>query len=222
MPDKYLFALIMNALSVEHFDELRKSTLTIDTRQPSAFTLGFVPGAINIGLGKHFVEWMSALVPKETPLTFIANNEDVADTYEALELMGYGNVKGHLEGGFDVWQAAGERIDMVIDVTAEELALDIPFDPKLMLVDVRSVEEFDKGHVAKAENFPLTQIIDPLQIAQLDEDSNIYVYCGGGYRSVVACSIMKKEGFHNVRNILGGFDVLKVTQKVPLDLPKKS
>lgn len=211
----------MTPLSIERFDESRKSTLTIDTRQPSAFTLGFVPGAINIGLGKHFVEWMTALVPNDTPLTFVANEEDVSDTYEALTLMGYTHIKGHLAGGFEAWQDGGKRIDMIIDVTAEELALDIPFDPKLMLVDVRSVEEFDKGHVAKAENFPLTQIIDPLQIAQLDEDGNIYVYCGGGYRSVIACSVMKKEGFHNVRNILGGFDVLKVTPKIPLELPKK-
>jgi len=75
--------------------------------------------------------------------------------------------------------------------------------------------------VKNAENLPLTQIINPLQIAQLDEDSNIYVYCGGGYRSVVACSIMKKEGFHNVRNILGGFDALKETGNIPLEGLKK-
>ncbi len=212
----------MNALSIDQFEALRKTTLAIDTRQPSAFTLGFVPSSINIGLGKHFVEWMTALVPTETPIVFVANTEDVTDTYEALSLMGYKNVQGHLEGGFETWQAAGKRIDMIIDVTPEELALDIPFDPKLMLVDVRSVEEFDKGHVAKAENFPLTQIIDPLQIAQLDEDSNIYVYCGGGYRSVVACSVMKKEGFHNVRNVLGGFDALKATDKISVEKPKKS
>lgn len=211
----------MNALSVEQFDALRKSTLTIDTRQPSAFTLGFVPGSVSIGLGKHFVEWMTALVPNDTPVLLVANVEDVSDTYEALSVMGYKNIKGHLDGGFDAWPAADKRIDMIIDVTGEELALDIPFDPKLMLVDVRSVEEFDKGHVKNAENFPLTQIIDPLQLAQLDDESNIYVYCGGGYRSVVACSVMKKEGFHNVRNILGGFEALKSTENVPLDMPKR-
>lgn len=212
----------MNALDIAQFEELKDQVLIIDTRQTPDFTEGFLPGSLSLGLGKHFVEWITALVPTGTPLLIVAAEDDIADTYEALETLGYKQVKGYLEGGFAAWQAAGKRIDMIIDVTAEELALDLPFDTKLMLVDVRSVEEFDRGHVKNAENFPLTQIIDPLQIAQLDEDSNIYVYCGGGYRSVVACSIMKKEGFHNVRNILGGFDELRTTDNIPLEMPKRS
>lgn len=212
----------MNALDIAQFEQLKDQALIIDTRQTSDFTEGFVPGSVSLALGKHFVEWITALVPTDTPLLVVAADDDIADTYEALETIGYKQVKGHLEGGFTAWQAAGKRIDMIIDVTTEELALDLPFDTKLMLVDVRSVEEFDRGHVKNAENFPLTQIIDPLQIAQLDEDSNIYVYCGGGYRSVVACSIMKKEGFHNIRNILGGFEELKTTDNIPLEMPKKS
>ena len=211
----------MNALAIAQFEQLKDHALIIDTRQTPAFTEGFVPGSVSLGLGNHFVEWISALIPKDTPLLIVAEAEDLADTYEALETLGYKQIKGHLEGGFPAWREAGKRMDMIIDVTAEELALDLPFDAKLMLVDVRSVEEFDRGHVKNAENFPLTQIIDPLQIAQLDEDSNIYVYCGGGYRSVVACSIMKKEGFHNVRNILGGFEVLRTTDNIPLEMPKK-
>jgi hydroxyacylglutathione hydrolase len=188
---------------------------------PEDFTLGFVPGAVNVGLGKHFVEWVEALIPSDTPLLIVANEEDVADVYEALHTMGYNNIKGHLDGGYHAWKEGGKKIDMIIDVSTDELALDIPFDSKLMLVDVRSAAEFDQGHVAKAENFPLNQIIDPLQIAQLDEDSNIYVYCGGGFRSVVACSIMKKEGFHNVRNVMGGYEALQKTEHIPLDIPKK-
>ncbi|RYD96877.1 MAG: rhodanese-like domain-containing protein [Sphingobacteriales bacterium] len=212
----------MKALTVAQLKQLKDQVLIIDTRQTPAFTEGFVPGSVSLGLGPHFVEWITALVPKETPLVIVAEEEDLADAYEALETLGYKQLKGHLDGGVPAWQAAGKSIDMIIDVTTEELALDLPFDPKLMMVDVRSVEEFDRGHVKKAENFPLTQIIDPLQIAQLDEDSNIYVYCGGGYRSVVACSIIKKEGFHNVRNVLGGFEALKKTDNIPLEMPKKN
>lgn len=212
----------MNALDIAQFEQLKDQALIIDTRQTPDFTEGFVPGSISLGLGKHFVEWITALVPTATPLLIVAAEDDVADTYEALETLGYQQIKGHLKGGLAAWKAAGKRIDMIIDVSTEELALDLPFDTKIMLVDVRSVEEFDRGHVKNAENFPLTQIIDPLQIAQLDEDSNIYVYCGGGYRSVVACSIMKKEGFHNLRNILGGFEELKTTDNIPLEMPKRS
>lgn len=211
----------MEPLNIESFNSLKAEALILDTRQAEDFTLGFVPSAINIGLGNHFVEWVEALIPMDTPLLLVANEEDVTDSYEALEAMGYKNIKGHLAGGYPSWIAAGKRFDMIIDVSTDELALDIPFDSKLMLVDVRSVAEFDKGHVEKAENFPLNQIIDPLQIAQLDEDSNIYVYCGGGYRSVVACSIMKKEGFHNVRNVMGGYNELQKTENIKLDIPKK-
>lgn len=211
----------MKALSVKEFQGLMPQAIIIDTRQPEDFTPGFVPGAINIGLGKHFVEWMETLVPAESALLLVANQTDLEDTYEALRIMGYNNILGHLDGGFTAWTEASMGIDMIIDIPGDELALDIPFDNKLMLVDVRSVTEFEQGHLLNAENLPLAQILNPLHLAQLDEDSNIYVYCGGGYRSVVACSIMKKEGFHNIRNVLGGYAALKDTENIPLELPKK-
>lgn len=211
----------MKALSVKEFQGLMPQAIIIDTRQPEDFTPGFVPGAINIGLGKHFVEWMETLVPAESALLLVANQTDLEDTYEALRIMGYNNILGHLDGGFTAWTEASMGIDMIIDIPGDELALDIPFDNKLMLVDVRSVTEFEQGHLLNAENLPLTQILNPLHLAQLDEDSNIYVYCGGGYRSVIACSIMKKEGFHNIRNVLGGYAALKDTENIPLELPKK-
>ncbi|MCY1539901.1 Thiosulfate sulfurtransferase GlpE [compost metagenome] len=110
---------------------------------------------------------------------------------------------------------------MIIDITADELALDIPFDDKLSIIDVRKEDEFDAAHVKDAENFPLAKLTDTFQIAQLDDEANMYVYCGGGYRSVIACSIMKKEGFHNVRNVLGGFNAIKDTPNLAIEVPKK-
>ncbi|HRP89767.1 MAG TPA: rhodanese-like domain-containing protein [Edaphocola sp.] len=206
----------MNALDVENFEVLSKNTLILDTRQPDVFILEFIPRSINIGLGDHFMEWVQRLLPKETPLSIVADEQDVADTYSVLDGLGYKNIMGHLSGGIQAWRNADKAFDLIVDVTEEEAALDFKFDKKILLVDVREPVAFENSHVENAENFPLHAIVDPLQIAQLDEDSNIYVYCEEGYKSAIACSIMKKEGFQNIRNILGGFQALKSNPNIKI------
>ena len=193
----------------------KENLLLLDSRPATTFTLGFIPGSINIGLEGQFEYWAEQLLSSSEALVIIAEEGKAQATAERLATAGLDNLRGYLKGGFEAWQAAGLRTDMIIDVTADELALDMPFDEKLSVIDVRKESEYEEGHVAGAELLPLEQLIEPLQIAQLDEDSNMYVHCGGGYRSVIACSIMKKEGFHNVRNVLGGFKMIKETSGIP-------
>lgn len=211
----------MNALDVESFDVLSKNTLVLDTRQPAVFTNEFIPHSVNIGLGEHFIEWIQRLIPKDTPLSVVADENDISDTYVILEGLGYQNIMGHLLGGASAWKTAGKAIDMIIDVSEDEVALDLRFDDKILLVDVREPIEFDQAHIDNAENLPLHKIIDPLQIALLDENSNIYVYCDNGYRSTIACSVFKKEGFHNIRHIIGGFNAIDKNSKIKIVSPKK-
>ena len=118
-------------------------------------------------------------------------------------------MQGYLEGGFETWRNAGEKIDMVIDVDADEMAMDIPFDEKLLVVDVRNETEYANGHVVDAINLPLSTMTDVANIAQFEDDQNLYLHCGGGYRSVIAASIMKRHGYHNLRNVLGGWAKIK-------------
>jgi hydroxyacylglutathione hydrolase len=112
---------------------------------------------------------------------------------------------GYLEGGFEKWMDAGKPIDMIVDVEADELAMDLPFDEHMLVLDVRREVEYADGHVRGAINIPLTELVDPFNMASLEEHHNIYVHCGGGYRSIIAASFLKREGFHNLRNVAGGW-----------------
>lgn len=87
--------------------------------------------------------------------------------------------------------------------------MDIPFDDRLTVLDVRRLNEFAEGHVKDAVNLPLEEMTDVAQIAQLEEDQNIYVHCRSGYRSVIAASLLKRQGYHNLRNVLGGWQKIK-------------
>ena len=131
------------------------------------------------------------------------------ETVIRLARVGFSKMEGYLKGGFDAWKKAGEKIDLVIDVESDELAMDIPHDPNLQVIDVRESAEFTEGHVKNAINLPLNEMTDLAQIADFEENQNLYVHCGGGYRSVIACSLLKSHGMHNLRNVVGGWGKIK-------------
>jgi len=86
--------------------------------------------------------------------------------------------------------------------------MDIPFDPNMVIVDVRKTSEFDKGHIKEALTIPLDELTDPASMANFDDNQNIYIHCAGGYRSVIASSLIKRQGIHNIRNVVGGFKAI--------------
>ena len=133
--------------------------------------------------------------------------------------MGIDNVQGYLEGGYETWQNSGEEIDMIIDIEPDELAMDIPHDNLLEIIDVRKPAEFETAHVKGAVNMPLDTLADPLNVAMIDDDNNLYVHCAGGYRSVIAASLLKRHGYHNLRNVLGGFAKMKAEKGIPVVFP---
>lgn len=206
----------LKALTIAEFEALeRAGAWILDTRAATVFTQGFVPGAINIGIDGRFAEWAGSILPFDQPLILITEQGKEEEAVLRLARVGFDKVKGYLQGGFPAWLAAGKPADLIIDVTAEELAMDLPFDQKLQVIDVRKPGEFDAGHVKGAHLLPLSELRDPLIMAQIDEDKNLYVHCAGGYRSVIACSLMKREGFHNLRNILGGWGAIKNEKRIP-------
>jgi rhodanese-related sulfurtransferase len=101
-------------------------------------------------------------------------------------------------------------------VEADELAMDLPFDEHMVVVDVRRETEYADGHVAGAVNIPLEEMTDPASMANLNEHQNLYVHCAGGYRSVIASSLLKRQGFHNLRNVLGGWSKIEELKKVEI------
>jgi hydroxyacylglutathione hydrolase len=118
-------------------------------------------------------------------------------------------VKGYLDGGFNSWKKSGEPSDMIVTVEADELMMDIPFDPNLVVIDVRKPAEYAEGHLKDALNLPLSDMTDPGNLANIDDNQNLYVHCAGGYRSVIASSLLKRQGIHNLRNISGGWNKIK-------------
>ena len=200
----------LTPLSVEAFKRLMQEDIVVlDTRSTEDFTKGFIPGSLFIGLEGRFAEWAGSLLPFEKTLLLVTDPGKEEDTVIRLSRVGFNKMNGYLKGGFDAWLDAGEKKDILVNVDAEELAIDIPHDPKLLVVDVRRETEFADGHIEGALNLPLNNMNDILQIARLDENKNLYVHCAGGYRSVIAASILKRQGFNNLHNVLGGWEKIK-------------
>lgn len=205
----------MRALNVDEFSRLMKvdETIILDTRKSSVFTEGFIPGAVSIGLDGRFAEWAGSLLPFDVPMLLVADEGKEKESIVRLARVGLDNVQGYLEGGFPAWQSAGQPIDMIIDVEADELMMDIPFDENLVVVDVRKPAEFGEGHLKNAISMPLGDMTDPAVMAQIDDHHNAYVHCAGGYRSVIAASLLKRQGIHNIRNVIGGWGKIKEQEK---------
>lgn len=193
---------------------LQKDVTIVDTRHASEFTQGFVPRSIFIGLEGRFAEWAGSLLSFSQPIILVTEEGKERETLIRLARVGFHNVIGYLKGGVPAWQTAGEEIDLIIDVEADEMAMDLPFDPNIIVLDVRKPAEYGSGHVKDAVNIPLNDMTDPALLANFEETQNIYVHCAGGYRSVIAASIMKKQGIHNLRNVLGGWGKIKDQEKI--------
>ena len=105
---------------------------------------------------------------------------------------------------------------MIIDVEPDELLMDMPYDKNLVILDVRKPSEYAEGHLPDAVNLPLDDMNDPGNMATINESDNLYVHCAGGYRSVIASSLLKRQGFHNLRNVVGGWNKIKEQEKVEI------
>ena len=205
----------LKPLSIKEVKQaIEDDVVIVDTRRAEIFTNGFIPGSVFLGLEGRFAEWAGSLLPFDQPMIIITDPGKEKETIIRLARVGFDKVKGYVEGGFEAWKNAGEETDMIIEVEADELAMDIPFDDRLVVVDVRKPVEFADGHVKNALNIPLNDMTDPANMAQLEEDQNIYVHCQGGYRSVIATSLLKRQGIHNLRNVVGGWNKIKEQEKI--------
>ena len=200
----------LKPLSVEQFKEkIGQGVLILDTRNSGVFSSGFVPGSVSIGLDGRFAEWAGSILSFNQPMILVTEPGKEKESIVRLARVGFDKMEGYLNGGYASWQEAGEPIDMIIDVEADEVAMDISFDPNMVILDVRKTTEYADGHIKEAINIPLNELTDPGSMTNLDDHHNIYVHCAGGYRSIIASSLIKRQGIHNIRNILGGYGKLK-------------
>jgi hydroxyacylglutathione hydrolase len=179
------------------------SAVVLDTRNPEDFGAGFVPNSINIGLNGQFAPWVGALIPdlkQEILLITEAGKEE--ETIIRLARVGYDNTLGYLEGGFDAWKASGAETDTVESIDAAELSKRMNSGNEINVIDVRRPGEFVSEHIEGVPNFPLDFIND--NMAELKRDKTYTIHCAGGYRSMIASSILKARGF-DVVDVTGGY-----------------
>jgi len=210
----------MNPLSITEFADLLKANQVeiLDVRPcQDCISEGFIPGAICIGLHKRFAEHVCLLFAKNTPLAIVATPGQETEAIEILTGLGYASIAGYLQGGMHAWKLACMDIDLVIDIEADELAMDLPHDDKLLMLDVRNQSEFAEGHVVAAENIPLSYFADAAHVALLPEEANLYLYSHQVNRSLTAATMLKKNGLHHVRIIHGGWLAIKEQSGIPTE-----
>lgn len=199
---------------------LQADGILLDTRTPEEFVQGFVPESIFIGLDGRFAEWAGSLLPFDKSIALVSEAGKEKEAITRLARVGFSKFAGYLDGGIEAWKSAGEGLDMIIEIEADELAMDLPFDPNIVVLDVRRHTEFGEGHVKNATNLPLNEMTDPASMSHLEETQNIYVHCASGYRSVIAASLLKRQGIHNLRNIAGGWAKIKEEKKIEIEKEK--
>ena len=202
-------------LSIKEFKKFaEQGAIILDTRNADVFTEGFVPGSVSIGLEGRFAEWAGSLLPFDNTIVMVTEPGKEKESVIRLARVGFDKISGCLGGGFESWEKAGEEIDMIINVEPDELAMDLPFDDNLVVIDVRKPSEFAEGHITGAINIPLSDMEDPGSMAKIEEEDNLYIHCSAGYRSVIASSLLKRQGIHNLRNVLYGWNKIKELEKV--------
>lgn len=201
------------ALNPTEFELLANETnaLILDTRDPEVFAKGFIPNSINIGLNGNFAMWVGELIPDIKQEILLVTDEGKEDeAIIRLSRVGYDNSIGYLGGGFNSWKSEGKEIDTVDRMTANELEKE--YNEKPVIIDVRKKSEFDSEHVVDAINIPLNEINQHL--SEIPKKEPFILHCAGGYRSMIAASILKSRGYNNFKDVEGGMTAI-IETKIP-------
>lgn len=202
------------ALSVDEFETAAEETgaLILDTRNAAEFHKGFIPQSINIGLKGDFAPWVgSMIVDVQQPILLVCDDCTEEETITRLSRVGFDNVLGYLKGGFESWKNSGKEIDTVHRISPEEFAE--KFNENSKVIDVRKEGEYAAEHVNDAYSKPLAYIND--WVGNINPDEHFFLHCAGGYRSMIAASILQARGYRNFTEVEGGFNGIKKTEKVP-------
>jgi Rhodanese-related sulfurtransferase len=199
----------LRGLNPDDFEALANETgaVMLDVRPQSEFVKGFIPKSVFIGLDGGFAPWVGALIRDTAqPILLIAPQGREEEAVTRLARVGFDKVLGFLQGGFSAWQDAEKETDALLSLTPDEVSRRLE-EQKVPVIDVRKTGEYQSEHVQDALNLPLDFINDNMQ--EFPQEQDFYVHCAGGYRSVIAASILKARGYHNVIDIAGGFDAIK-------------
>jgi rhodanese-related sulfurtransferase len=200
-------------LTTEAFQKkIESGTVILDTRNGIDFENGFIKDSINIGLNGMFAIWVGTVIDMRKPLLLVCENGKEEETITRLARVGFENVIGYLEGGIDAWKKAGLPLEKIKSVQPAELATAVKSGATVL--DVRKFSEAENGHIKNAIVIPLAELDKNASVIPNDEP--VYVHCAGGYRSMIATSLLKSKGFNNVINVHDGWNKIKNTE-VPIE-----
>lgn len=194
------------------FEEIANNydALILDTRSEAEFVKSHVPNSIFIGIDGSFAPWVGALITDiQQNILIVSEPGREEEVVTRLARVGYDNTLGYLEGGLDAWIIAGKEVDAIESISSEVFAKEYANESEIKVSDVRKCTEYDAEHVVNAINLPLDHINENMN--EYNKDDKYYLYCGGGYRSVIAGSILKSRGIHNLVNVEGGYGAIKNT-----------
>ena len=198
------------ALTPEAFEAAANETaaLILDTRDASVFAKAFIPNSINIGLDGNFAQWVGEMIPSvKQEILLIVEEGKEEEAITRLSRVGYDNTIGYLKGGIEAWKEAKKETDSLERMTVQEF--ESSHEEDIDVFDVRKKSEFDSEHLIGAKNIPLNEINEHL--AEFPKDQKFVIHCAGGYRSMIAASILKQRGWDNLVDVIGGFDEIKQT-----------
>jgi len=207
-----------NACNPEKFELLANNSnaVILDVRHKDDYAKGHIPQSIFIGLGGSFAPWVGELIKNvEQEILLVVHPFNLVEAITRLTRVGFDNVIGYLDGGFEEWKKSGKQVDVVNRISSEELASVATVRAMPLVVDVRKKSEFDTVHLFNVVNIPLTQLIE--HIDDLPIDNPFYIHCASGYRSMIASSMLKAKGIHNFYDVEGGIEAIKKTD-IPLVL----
>lgn len=199
------------ALSVSKTKELLTSTnaIILDVRKPQEFAKEHIPNSVFIGIDGQFAPWVGALITDlHQPIILVAPAGREEETVTRLTRVGYDNCIGYLEGGVDSWKKEGEKTESIISIEAEEFANRYNSNT-INTLDVRKPGEYDSSHLDGVNSFPLDFITNWHD--SLQKDKQYHIHCAGGYRSMIAASLLKRKGYHNLIDVAGGYGAIQKT-----------
>ncbi len=202
----------LKPLSPDEVELVAESTgaLILDARSDKEFALAFIPQSINIGLAGDFAPWVGAMiVDVNQPIILVVDPGKEQEAVTRLSRVGFDRVLGYLNGGLNAWIEAGKEVDRVIRISPEEFA-DRVVIGQSMVIDVRKESEYAAEHVEEAYSKPLAYIND--WIKDIDPQQHFFLHCAGGYRSMIAASILQARGYRNFTEVSGGFNAIAKTQ----------
>ncbi len=191
--------------TLEFLKEIEKGALVLDTRDADIFEKGFISESVNIGLSGQYAPWVGAIIDANKPLVLIAEEGKEAEAILRLARVGYENIHGYLKGGIKEWENTGNSIDNVVGIDPADFVKTIKQDDKI--IDVRNQGEWETGIIEGATLISLNNLENELSL--LDKTKHYYIHCAGGYRSMMASSLMKKNGFTKITNVRGGVNKVK-------------